>query len=216
MPKVVDADEQRWRVIDAAWNVILEDGLDGATMRRIAARAGCTTGLVTHYFASKEDLVLKMVKYSANLAGERITRALAGRQGLDALRALLIESTPISKHHADEWRIWVALWDRAMFNERLRYEWNRRSEGWEGLVRDGLRQAIEVGELSPRTPVEPLVEALAAFHYGLSLSAVMTPERSSASRIVEILDQQLAYIKSAYPGKVLRAGDGRARAKTSA
>lgn len=216
MPKVVDAGEQRARVIGAAWNVILEAGFDGATMRRIASKAGCTTGLVTHYFTSKEDLLLKMVRHAANLARERIARALEGRQGVDAVRAVLIESTPISQDHADEWRIWVALWDHAMSNPRLQLEWNRRSEGWQGLVRHGLQEAIEIGELSPRTPVEQLVDSLAAFHYGLSLSAVLTPERSTASRIVDLLNQQLSFIVSAYSGEVAPSASRRIRAAKSA
>lgn len=200
MPKVVDADEQRARVIDAAWNVILEDGLDGATMRRVAARAGCTTGLVTHYFTSKEDLLLKMVRRAALKARDRIALARKDLTGMEAVRAVMTESTPITEAHAEEWRIWVALWDHALVNPRLRAEWNRRSEGWKGLVREGLSQAVEMGELSRKAPVEQLVDALAAFHYGLSLSAVLTPER--ATPVVDTLNQQLDYITATYRGKV--------------
>ncbi|MGH3177968.1 MAG: TetR/AcrR family transcriptional regulator, partial [Streptosporangiaceae bacterium] len=52
MPKVVDHAARRAELVDAAWRVIAEEGLEAATMRRIAEAAGCTTGRVTHYFDS--------------------------------------------------------------------------------------------------------------------------------------------------------------------
>ena len=194
MPKVVDPEEQRERVIDAAREVILVDGLDGATMRRIASKARCTTGLVTHYFTSKEDLLLTVVRHNARRAGGRISNALVDRHGIDAVRAVLIESTPISNDHAEEWRIWVALWDRAMSNARLTAEWTRRAEGWQSLVRNGLHEAVETKELVESTPIELLVEGLSAFHFGLSLSAVMMPNRPPVSRLIGALEHQLSLI----------------------
>ena len=47
MPKVVDHAVRRAELVDAAWRVIAEEGLEAATMRRIAEAAGCTTGRVT-------------------------------------------------------------------------------------------------------------------------------------------------------------------------
>lgn len=211
MPKVVDAEAQRTRVIEGAWSIILDDGFNGATMRQIASRANCTTGLVTHYFKSKEDLLLMMIRHSAKLARERINAALAGRRGLDSVRALLIESTPIAADQAAEWRIWVALWDQALSNDRLRALWTRRSEGWMGLVRGGLLGAIELGEIAADAPIEQITETLAAFHYGLSLSAVLTPQRAGAKQIIHILNQEVSYIAKAFPGSAT-AGAGRRRA----
>lgn len=206
MPKVVDAEGQRTRVIDAAWNLILEDGFEGATMRRIAARANCTTGLVTHYFKTKEDLLLMMIRQSSNRARDRISSALAGRRGLDSVRALLIESTPLANDHAAEWRIWVAFWDQALSNDRLRAEWIRRSEGWIGLVRAGLLDAIELGELAADAPVEQITEALSAFHYGLSLNAVLTPHRSGPTQRIHILNQEVSNLACAFPGSGVKTG----------
>lgn len=204
VPKVVDVDEQRARIIEAAWSVILENGFEAATMRGIASRAGCTTGFVTHYFTSKEDLLLKMVRHISQRARARIELALEGRRGMDAVRALLIETTPIGRDHAEEWRIWVALWDHAMTIPRLSAEWNRRSEGWRGLLRDALNDAMLDHELSRAAPIEQLVDSLSAVHHGLSLAAALSPGRSTASRTVAILDQQLSFIATAYPGTTPR------------
>ena len=50
MPKVVDHDERREDVAEAAWRVIGRDGLEGATLREISREAGFTTGVIQHYF----------------------------------------------------------------------------------------------------------------------------------------------------------------------
>lgn len=66
---------KRQMVIDAAERVFEQMGLDGASIRLIAAEAGCTTGAVYPYFRGKEEI------YGAILS-----------QSLEALKALVAQS----------------------------------------------------------------------------------------------------------------------------
>ena len=52
-----DHDAKRAALLKAAASVIAEEGLASASLRKVARRAGCTTGAVTYYFANKEELV---------------------------------------------------------------------------------------------------------------------------------------------------------------
>jgi AcrR family transcriptional regulator len=58
MPKVsAEHKEQvRQRLIDAARNVVLRDGHEGATTRAIVTEAGLSAGALYTYFSSKEEL----------------------------------------------------------------------------------------------------------------------------------------------------------------
>ena len=56
MPRTVDPVERRAHVAAAARVVIARDGLDATSVRRVAAEAGSSTTVVTHYFADKQDL----------------------------------------------------------------------------------------------------------------------------------------------------------------
>lgn len=47
----------RDRLIDAAFRVVARDGLDGASVKLIAAEAGITPGLVHYHFSSKEAVL---------------------------------------------------------------------------------------------------------------------------------------------------------------
>ena len=50
-------EKRRDQLIGAALELVAAEGLQGATVRAIAAHAGVTQGLIRHYFASKEDLI---------------------------------------------------------------------------------------------------------------------------------------------------------------
>lgn len=49
--------ERRQELIEATLDCIADVGLQGATVREIAVRAGVTAGLVRHYFESKDQMV---------------------------------------------------------------------------------------------------------------------------------------------------------------
>jgi AcrR family transcriptional regulator len=48
---------RRQDLIKATMDCIAEDGLQGATVRRIAVRAGVTSGLIRYYFPGKNELI---------------------------------------------------------------------------------------------------------------------------------------------------------------
>ena len=57
MPRIVDHEERRAEVAAAVWRIVSRDGLEAATVRRVAAETGMSTSVVSHYFAGKDDLL---------------------------------------------------------------------------------------------------------------------------------------------------------------
>jgi len=57
MPRIVDHEERRAEVAAAVWRIVSRDGLEAATVRRVAAETGMSTSVVSHYFAGKDELV---------------------------------------------------------------------------------------------------------------------------------------------------------------
>ena len=62
MPKLGMAPIRRKQLVSAAISVIHEDGFARATVARIARRAGVSSGIVHHYFADKDDLLLSTMR----------------------------------------------------------------------------------------------------------------------------------------------------------
>ncbi len=56
MPKLVDHDAQRAALLDGAFEIMARCGVDAVGMREIAEELGISTGMLYHYFPSKEAL----------------------------------------------------------------------------------------------------------------------------------------------------------------
>ena len=48
---------RREEVLEHARRVIMRDGLEATSLRRIAREGSFTTGVLTHYFADKSELI---------------------------------------------------------------------------------------------------------------------------------------------------------------
>jgi len=87
--KAADSDT-RGRLMAATAAIIREEGYAAATSRRVAERAGVKSALVYYYFPTMDDLYLAVMRAGAELALERMRRALADE---DPLRALWLINT---------------------------------------------------------------------------------------------------------------------------
>lgn len=73
MPKIVDHDAMRARLLEGALLSFSDHGFHGLTMRRLAGDLGVTTGTLYHYFPGKEELFTEMI----NTLGARDAAELA-------------------------------------------------------------------------------------------------------------------------------------------
>ncbi|MBV9946836.1 MAG: TetR/AcrR family transcriptional regulator, partial [Myxococcales bacterium] len=73
-PPVEIAERRRQDLLDAAFSLIAERGLEGLRTRDVAARAGVNISTLHYYFATKEKLLLAVVGY----ASERFARRGGG------------------------------------------------------------------------------------------------------------------------------------------
>lgn len=120
MPKQRDVEAQRELLSNATWQVLAEAGLPGLTLRAVADRAGCTTGLVMHAFPTKKALLL----HARDLLYERTAvRADAAEAActrpFDALAAVLGQAVDLPHGHHDESRIWVGFLAAALADDDL-------------------------------------------------------------------------------------------------
>ena len=71
------ADARRALVLDAARSAFFELGLEGASLREIAKRAGYTPGAIYSYFASKEEVYGALLGESLERLNARVAAACA-------------------------------------------------------------------------------------------------------------------------------------------
>lgn len=127
MPKIVDHEERRTTIATAAAELIAEAGVEAATMKRIGARAGGTTGAVTHYFSDKDELVLAALLLVDGSMQRRFATALeTAETPIDALVAAL----PNDDESRRDWRVWSVFSDYATRSESLLAQYRTSSSAW--------------------------------------------------------------------------------------
>ena len=185
MPKVVDHAQRRRELVAATWAVVAAEGIEGATVRRIAEEAGCTTGRITHYFADKEEVLVAALRQVHRAAGKRMLAAIGERSGLEALRAVLAEALPLDQERILEWRVWLAFWGSAATSASLQAEQHERYREWRAL----LRRVLATAELPAGIDLDRLVDQIVALVDGFGLQGVLDPERDQlASRLNGAVD----------------------------
>jgi TetR/AcrR family transcriptional regulator len=83
---------RRQVVIDAARRVFESVGLEGASIRMIAAEAGCTTGAIYPWFAGKEEVYAAILAESLDRLAAFIARRIARESDMSSRARVGIEA----------------------------------------------------------------------------------------------------------------------------
>ncbi len=187
MPRIVDHDQRRDEIALIACRVVAQHGFEQATIVRIARAAGCTTGMIAHYFETKQDIIVAALR----LILRRIEERLAHADGAADLLTLLSEALPIDATRYTECAVWMAFWGQVPADKRL-----KRVNGW--LHREYLRLferclARGWGEWRswPATTREQLLRSVITFINGVTASTVASRADWPAARQIGQLRLQL-------------------------
>ena len=171
MPKVVDFDERRSELADAAAHLIARSGIGAATMRDVAAQAGWTTGALTHYFADKRDLLL--CTFQASLGRRRAARqAVDPGEPQDRLRASLEGALPLDEDRRRHWMVTIAFCAQATGDPALGAAQRDAYREFRAHVAGLLSQC----GLAANDGAEALAERLIAAADGIAMQALFDPE----------------------------------------
>jgi AcrR family transcriptional regulator len=178
---------RRRHIADALWQIVEQDGFDGVTLRRVAAKAGISMGLVQHYFRTKEEMLLFAVDSMEDRISGRYSARLAALPAdpppRETVRALLLELMPVDATRRTEGHSLYALLAAVVKYPELR---DRLSSGIE-------RQRAFVAEMVAAAGIAPKpgqsTDALLALVDGLAahvFAGFLDPRDA-----VAILDAQL-------------------------
>lgn len=184
-----DHEARRHDVSEAVWHVMASRGFAGLTLRAVAAELDATTGLLTHYFPTKQALV----DYALELLEQRTIsrpRRHAGK-GLAALRGALLDILPLTSDATDSNRIWVSSWDTALADAHLSAGYARKYAQSRDRLTELVAAAQRTGELPAGDPARTAAGAQ-AFILGLVVQALFDPAAFPPRRQVELLDAYLA------------------------
>lgn len=195
MPKVVDHDEQRRRIADAAIRAIGDAGLDRVRLVDVAREARATTGTLTHYFDGKDALLCAALERVA----ERLLEGVGRLEGAGDLRAKVALALPLDARSRDDWAVWLAFWGRAISNPELAAIHNRYYTRLRALLVAAIERGRASGELSDRIPAGDAADAVITAVDGLGLRASLDPAGWPPARQRKLLDKILVPLLAPEP-----------------
>jgi len=152
--------------------MIAEHGPDAVTVRGVAAAAGYSTKIVSHYFHSKDELLCFVFREAAKESVRQV-RSLQRSKDLRRCLELLL---PMDGETRQNWRMWIAFWSRAAFNKSFAREQAASAKAAQQLIKDLLDSNRRRGLLPADFDSEVNSRRLLAAIIGLAIQAVLDPK----------------------------------------
>lgn len=204
MPKIVDHAKRREEIALVACQVVAAHGFEQATVARIARAAGYTTGMVAHYYDSKQDIILAALRLMLLRIEERLTRER--ENGEADLLSILSEALAVDSQRFTECAFWMAFWGQVSADKKL-----KRLNVWVHRAYMRLYARCfavywpEWAQLSPEVR-DRVIRSVATVMNGITASAVTSPRDWPAALQIEHLSFHLDLLRRWARPKRSKAG----------
>jgi len=193
MPKIVDHQQRRDDIAQVACQVVANYGFERATVARIARAAGYTTGMVAHYYDSKQAIILAALRLMLLRIEQRLTRER--ESGEANLVNVLSEALAIDAQRFTECAFWMAFWGQVSADKKL-----KRLNAW--VHRQYMRLFARCfAEYWPEwhdwreEARDQVLRSVVTFMNGLTASAVTSPRDWPAAMQLDQLRLQLELLR---------------------
>ncbi len=183
------ANDRREALVEAAIESLKRHGQEGLSVRRIAARAGVSIGLINHHFPNKDTLVAESYRtFSRRLtASFQAAVATAGPKPRSRLRAFF--NAVFSRPNLDPQVLtaWVVYWGLMQVSPEMRVVHEQEGRGYGDLLGRLLSDlARERGQAKP--DLRLAVIGLTALLDGLWLEWCLDPDSFSPKEAAALCD----------------------------
>jgi AcrR family transcriptional regulator len=192
MPKIVDHDRRRREIAMLTLEVMRSEGVENASIRGIAQRGGLSMGVLTHYFKTKDELVVFTFRWLAEHTFTQLELLLNDhRPGLKRLEAAMESQFPKASEPA-ALALWMSLWGRAVRNPAFAREHRDYYRRWRGYLEQFLEKAIDLKEVPAKLDVSAATDLLVAAVDGLWIAMTLEPRRFTKVQRRRLLQRVIA------------------------
>jgi AcrR family transcriptional regulator len=173
---------RRKELVQIAYRLIAEKGLEGLRTRDVAEAAGIDTGTLHYHFPSKEALEQAVVEHlSEDFSANRIAAGKAPANALEELRNEIFDVALRVRQTPDQLLVMMDLTVRASRDPVVAEILRRMSEGWTWSISRMLKSGIEQGLFRADLDPEAVAPLLRAQLTGLGTLGLAQPERVEAA-----------------------------------
>ncbi len=174
--------DRRQEIAEAAWRVILRDGLSRMSVRAVAREMSATTGLISHHYANKDDLVATALDLVTQRTMDTASEAGTDASGLERLEEMVLAAMPMSEESRREWQVWLAFLGYSIGNTNLIARHQQRYKTLRSFMAVEIRYLQAQSIISPKRKPEAEADALIALVDGVGLGAAVDAERFTPER----------------------------------
>ncbi|KAI9134752.1 TetR/AcrR family transcriptional regulator [Acaryochloris sp. CCMEE 5410] len=190
--------DRRLEVSEAAWRVIVREGLDRASMRAIAQEMNCTTGVVTHYFRNKQELILFALHQVTERLQVSMQSAIENVEGIDRLATMLLSFLPLDQERQEILRVWVAFLGYAVGRDGLMEEHRQSAAELRAVIIQELQALQSKGLIQADLVPQVEANALLALVNGIGIDTLIQANYLGPNQQEAIIHR---YIAGMVPGK---------------
>ncbi|MDP9729584.1 MULTISPECIES: TetR/AcrR family transcriptional regulator [Alicyclobacillus] len=177
---------RRSEIIHAAYELIVERGLEGFRVRAVADRVGINHATLLHYFASKNDLLDAVIDHLL----DQLRKEGMRHETRSPLEVLRTEFDDMRRRILEDPDFFVVLYElqlRARRDPDIARRLERMHEAWRRHLVRVIEEGQEAKQLRATLPVSMFVDTFMAQFRGFSMEALgcVVPERLNS--MIEIM-----------------------------
>src|SRR5699024_4493771 len=129
MHRIVNHEKKRKLIAEAAWSIIKKEGIEKASIRRVAIEAGMSAGALRHYFSPKDEMLLLSIDYYQEEGKKRSQSKSWSDNPLQAVAEVLLELIPMDEEKKIETSVWWTLALQSLTSDTLKEKKDEMTNG---------------------------------------------------------------------------------------
>lgn len=196
---------RRLKLMEATIALLAQKGVAGATVRAITSAAGTSHGLIGHYYANKDELLVAALDHLFTTVGQEIAHQVARAGDDPVVRLKAVPRAMFSSQVFTETSrsAFLALWHEVRFNAKVREANKQLYVGYRNRSLNHFREAArKIGtEIDAEGAATGLIALIDGLWLELSIGAGSTTRQKAVALCHDYIDHQLGLA----PGGARRA-----------
>ncbi|MGO9409734.1 MAG: TetR/AcrR family transcriptional regulator [Spirochaetia bacterium] len=167
---------QKERLVDAAYDIIAEQGFEGLRTRDVALRAAVNISTLHYYFESKEDLVRSVARRLLSEFKAMPDPEAAPMNAVEKLHKTLSDQDALMSTHPSTYVVVNELFTRSLRDAKLRPVVKELLGQWEDHFRSFVTQGVRDGQITPDSDARVTARTLQCLMLGRSLLTLLRGE----------------------------------------
>ena len=187
----IDNHARRRELGEALWRVVVREGIDAASVRKVAAEAGVSAGSLRHVFPSQSELLAFAMQLIVDEVASRVAAVDDSGEIRETVEQRLRTLLVLDPETRAVFDVWLAFAIRARVDESLRPLRDQTHARVRALCRESVEALRAHGKARTELDVDYESERLHGLIDGIAMHATLDPKTTTPARQIDILTRHL-------------------------